>query len=158
MELPATSVLSLFDTNKEQRASFAENVLSKLRSGEVNPLNIHIQVKCLEDTLKRLLEDQEYKQFVVDEAEKYERKTFEVYNAFVTLRETGTTWDYTNCNDPEYRSRKRMLDKAKAMVEEREKFLKTVPASGMEILIADELVTVYPPAKKSTTTAVVTLK
>lgn len=50
-DLSATSILALFDTNKKQRVQFAERILESAKSGNVNPLQIHLQVRALQDVL-----------------------------------------------------------------------------------------------------------
>jgi hypothetical protein len=52
-------------------------------------------------------------------------------------------------------SRQAELDMA---IKERQSFLKGIPAQGMETLFEDELVTLYPPTKTSTTSISVNLK
>lgn len=158
MDLQATSVLSLFDTTKEQRKSFSENVIARIKSGEVNPLTIHIQAKCLEETIKGLLGNQEYKDYVLEEAQKHGGKSFEVHNAQVTIKETGLTYNYEQCNDPVHAELKLEFLNIKEGLDERESFLKKIPAKGIEIRFNDELVTIYPPSKSSTTSTVVSLK
>jgi hypothetical protein len=62
--------------------------------------------------------------------------------------ETGTNYDFSNCNDPVLVE---LEEKAKAFAEQvktRKEFLKTIDKS-MDILIGDEVVAVYPPVKTS---------
>jgi hypothetical protein len=62
--------------------------------------------------------------------------------------ETGTSYDFSNCNDPALIE---LEEKAKAFAEQvkaRKEFLKTIDGS-MDLLIGDEVVKVYPPAKTS---------
>jgi hypothetical protein len=62
--------------------------------------------------------------------------------------ETGTSYDFTNCGDPILVD---LEEKAKAFAEQvksRKEFLKTIDGS-VNILIGDEVVTVYPPVKSS---------
>jgi hypothetical protein len=62
--------------------------------------------------------------------------------------ETGTSYDFSNCNDPILVE---MEEKAKAFAEQvkaRKEFLKTIDGS-VNVLIGDEVVTVYPPSKSS---------
>jgi hypothetical protein len=159
MELSATSILSLFDSTKEQRKTFASSVLARINAGDVNPLNVHIQVKCLEDILKGLLANDEYRELVLAEMKKYGNKTFEYGNAEVSVKETGVKYNYAMCNDPIYADLQRQQLELKAQMEDREKFLKTLPGKGMDVLLeGGELVTMYPPSKSSTTSPVVKLK
>lgn len=158
-ELSVTSVLSLFDTNKEQRKEFAAAVVARMSFGTINPLNVHVQVKCMEDVIKKILEDPQYKAMVVAEAEKYGKKPFEFHNAEVAVKEAGIKYDYTSCNDLVYADLLQAYQHTETLLKEREKFLKTVPTTGMDIITEEgEVLKIYPPVKTSTTTTVVTLK
>lgn len=158
-QLSVTSVLSLFDTTKEQRRSFVDGVVNRLLFGEASALNTHIQVKCMEDIIKSILEDKQYKALVLTEAEKYGSKSFEVHNAEVMVKEAGIRYDYSNCNDPVYADLLHAHTHATNLLKDREKFLRGLPGTGIDIITEDgEGIKVYPPTKSSTTTTVVTLK
>lgn len=150
-------VLSLFDLNKEQRAELVQQTIERIANGELNPLKAHLQVKAMEDIIDQITKDKLYRDMLLDEANKY-GKTFEYGNAKFTTKETGVRYMYDQCNDPVlaelYAANDELLEKIKA----RQKFLQTVPAEGMDVRVGDELVTVYPPAKTSTTSVTVTLK
>ena len=157
-ELTTTSILSLFETTKEQRQSFALGIIDALQAGEVDPLKVHLQVKCMESIIKLLNENTIYKQSILEAAEKHGQKSFEYMNSKVEIKEMGTKYDYSQCGDPIYR---RLFDQKEFVdseVKVREKFLQTVPAKGMELVIEDEVVTVYPPSRSSTTSVAITLK
>ncbi len=67
-------------------------------------------------------------------------------------------YDFATCGCPimnDLLSQQEELTKA---IKEREKFLKTIPPQGLETLIEDEVVTLYPPQKTSTTSISVNLK
>jgi hypothetical protein len=151
------SNLSLFETTKEQRQQFCANVIDVLSEGMADPLKIHLQVKCLEDIIKQITSNAAYKDFLLTEASKY-GKTFEHHNAKFEIKEMGVKYDFTACGDPimnNLLSRQAELDTA---IKERQTFLKGIPAQGMETLFEDELVTLYPPTKTSTTSISVNLK
>lgn len=157
-DLTTISTLSLFDTNKEQRKTFVDDVLARLLFGEIDPLRIHVYVKCLEDITKNILASEPYKQMVLAEAIKYGTKGFEFGNAQITLRETGVKYDYSQCNDPKLAELYEQKFKIDLALKKREDFLKAAPIEGTQIMVDDEVVTVYPPSKSSTTTPVVSLK
>lgn len=157
-EMTTTSILSLFETNKEQRQSFASGIINALEQGEVDPLKVHLQVKCMEDIIKLLNSNSTYKFYVLDAAEKHGQKSFEYMNSKVEIKEMGTKYDYSQCSDPVYNQLDQMACSAADELKKRQEFLKTVPAKGMELKIEDEVVTVYPPSKSSTTSVAITLK
>jgi len=156
-ELTAVGVLSLLETTKEQRESFVRSIVSALDEGTADPLKIHLQVKNTEDLIKQITSDEKYREFLLNEASKY-GKTFEQYNAKFQVKETGTRYDYSVCCDSELQELQEQSDNIAEKLKARQKFLQSVPASGLEILKGDELITIYPPIKTSTTSVTVTLK
>ncbi len=157
MNITTYTDLSLFETSKTERQEFAQIVLNNAKEGLINPLKLHLQVKCLEDLIKQITSNPDYKELTLDEAYKY-GKTFEQYNAKFEIKEMGVKYDYTACGCPimnDLLSQQEELTKA---IKEREKFLKAIPTQGLETLIEDEVVTLYPPVKTSTTSISVNLK
>lgn len=157
-ELTTTSIIALFQTTKEERQSFALSLISEIESGNVDPLKIHLQVKCMESIIKLLNENTIYKKALLDAAEKQGQKSFDYHNAKFEIKEVGVKYDYSQCNDPELNGLAGAIDTLDGELKLRQKFLQAVPAKGMEVVVKDEVVTVYPPSKSSTTSIAVTLK
>src|SRR5688572_13028219 len=86
-ELTTTSILSLFETTKEQRQSFALGVVQALETGDTDPLKVHLQVKCMEDIIKLLNGNTNYKAAVLDAANKNGQKTFKFQNSKEEIKE-----------------------------------------------------------------------
>ncbi len=149
--------LSLFETTKAERQDFAQSVIKGIKDGLSDPLKVHYQVKCMEDIIKNITNDAEYKSMTLDEAAKY-GKTFDHYNAKFEVKEMGVKYDYSVCNDPVYNKLKAQLTVLEDEVKAREKYLKAIPTTGVETLLEDEVITLYPPNKTSTTTITVNLK
>jgi hypothetical protein len=160
LQAEAPSILALFETNKEQRQSFVKNVLSNIESGEANPLKIHLQVKNMEQCIKMLTDDPQYKEAVLEEAGKHGGKSFDFHNAKIEVKEVGVKYDFSNCGDAKMAKLHEELEALKKKVKDREDFLKKAPIEGTPVLDEDtaELVTIYPPSKSSTTSVAVTLK
>lgn len=156
-QLTAVGVLSLLETTKEQRESFVRSIVSALDEGTADPLKVHLQVKNTEDLIKQITSDEKYREFLLNEAGKY-GKTFERFNAKFQVKETGTRYDYSVCGDSEIMQLQEQAEKIAEKLKARQKFLQSLPASGVEVLQGDELVTLYPPVKTSTTSVTVTLK
>lgn len=159
-ELSTTSILSLFETSKEQRQSFALGVVDALQQGEAEPLKVHLQVKCMEDIIKLLNANSIYKSSVLEAAQKYGAKTFEYQQAKIEIKETGVKYDYSKCEDVVLNEMYKQQEDLDAKIKARETMLKSVSPKGM--IVTDEetgdTFTVYPPAKSSTTNVAVTLK
>lgn len=108
----ATNELKRLPENKAQIDSFKNAVIGEILSGDVNPLEVHIRLKILEDTIKAIKTDIRVKNAVMDEAYKYDKQTYLGANIAVTIRKTA---DYSN--DP-------IHTKLKADLKARETFLK----------------------------------
>lgn len=159
-QLTTTSILSLFQTNKEQRQHFVSDVLSRVFNGEVDPIKIHTQLKCAEDIIKQLTSNDQYRNSVVEAVQHYGTKSVEIHNAKFEVKETGVKYDYSMCEDPvinELLEKQSEIDKK---VKDRQKFLQTIPQKGLTVVIEEtgETFIVYPPSKSSTTNVSVTLK
>ena len=158
--LIATDIVALFKTTKDQRASFANQIIESAIDGIINPLDIHLQLKCMEDIVKQITSNQAFKDSLLDEAQKHSAKSFEYQHAKIEIKEVGPKFDYSNSNDTEYASLSVESENLAKKLKEREAFLKAIPDEGMELLDKDsgEVVTIYKPSKTSTTAVVVTLK
>jgi hypothetical protein len=157
MNIVTQTDLSLFETSKTERQEFAQAVINNAKEGILNPLKLHLQVKCLEDLIKQITSNPSYRELTLDEAYKY-GKSFEHYNAKFEIKEMGVKYDYSVCQDPVYNSLKNKLSILEDEIKAREKYLKAILPSGVETLLEDEIVTLYPPSKTSTTTISVNLK
>lgn len=156
-ELQLLQPILLADTNKQDRHLLVGNIVTQITEGLVDPIKVHLQVKALEDVVKQFNANDVYKEHLLDAAEK-NGKSFKYGNAEFSIKEMGVKYDYSNCNDPEYAE---MIDKKSRLeqdIKDREAFLKTIPTTGIDLAFDDELITVYPPTKQSTTTVVVNLK
>jgi len=151
------SILALFETNKDQRELFAQSIIADaIDHGNRNPLEMHIQLKCMEDIIKRITSDERFKAECLDIASMYEAKTFESHNAKVTIKEAGVTYDYSQCNDATLDEMEAKAEVLAEQIKGRKKLLQTIPTTGM----ADPETgcILYRAAKKSTTSISVTLK
>jgi hypothetical protein len=144
-----------------------------MESGNVDPLKIHLQTKCIEKILDELTNQDEnknkdgwqiakrYRALVLDAAEKYGQKEFEFMGSKIKISETGTKYDYSKCGDPiilDLLERQKEIDDS---VKERTKFLQSItkPITVMIGEIEDgEMITIYPPSKSSTTFITMSIK
>ena len=110
-ELTTVNILSIFETTKDQRKSFAEDIVNRLRNGEADPLKVHVQVKAMEEIIKTITDKSEktnknftlaidYNTMLLDAAEKNGKK-FQMFNAEFSVKEVGTVYNWEQCNDPE---------------------------------------------------------
>lgn len=164
--LTATSIMSLMDTTKAQRKTFAEEIINKMEAGTVNPLLIHCQVKAMENLIKQFTDEKEgkeltvaYKSLVLAEAEKNGKK-FEFHNGSFQIKEAGQKYDWSKCGDAELLQQMDVYEAMGKAIKERQDFLKTVKASGLDVVNQEtgEVSRLYPPAVSSTTTVSVSIK
>lgn len=156
-EMTTTSVITLFETDKQQRETFVRDFVARVTEGEIDPVKAHYSLKCMEQIIKGISDDSMYKVTVLDAAEKHGKK-FGYMNSEISIREAGVKYDYSKCNDPEYLELVEKLKNLNEAVKEREAWLKNIPSTGINVMIDDELVHITPPSKTSSTTVVVTLK
>ena len=157
-ELSTVNILSLFETTKAERASFVSDVISRLNDGVADAIKVHLQVKAMEDVVKSLNDNKEYKALVLDAAEKNGKK-FTYQNAEFSIREVGTKYDYSNCGDSILAADQEQLDLLAEKVKARQKFLQAIGTEGLDIITEDgEALKIYPPSKTSTTSVAVSLK
>jgi hypothetical protein len=159
MQLQTAENMAAFAVSKANREELAIQIVEAMDAGELNPLDIHYQVKAMEDFIKVLTGNSRYKDYVLTEGMKH-GKSFEFNGSKMEIKETGVKYDYSNCGDQEWSAIEVEINRRKELQKEREKFLKSVPAEGIEIVSNEtgEVIKVYPPSKTSTTSIAVTLK
>lgn len=169
-QLTATSILALFETNKEQRSDFARLIVEAIEKGEINPLKAHLQIKGMEDIISSLTVVDEKKNSNFEYAKRYRQellnvaglygKKFDLFHGKFDVKEVGTKYDYSECNDSKLLELETALEKASNELKARQKFLQNVPESGAIITDNEtgDTYTIYRPKKTSTTAVTVTLK
>jgi hypothetical protein len=146
-------------TTKEERTQVVREIFQELLEGRINPMELHIRMKCIEEVVKQLTSMPAYKAIVLDDAEKH-GKSFQYHNAKVDIREVGVKYDYSGCGNGAladlYEKQEALNDASKDL----EMYHKQLPTSGIQVVIQStgEVETHYPPAKTSTTSVAVTLK
>jgi len=158
-KLTVQSILSLFQTDKAQRATFVSDIIARLEEGSAKPLEVHLQAKAMIEIAEALIADNTYRDILLEEATKY-GKAFDYQNAKFSIREVGTKYDYSQCGDFMLSELQERSERANVVLKARQDFLKVVPTSG--VLFTDEITgetyKIYPPSKQSTTSVAVSLK
>ena len=146
-------------TTKEERTQVVREIFNELLEGRINPMELHIRMKCLEEVVKQLTSMPAYKAIVLDDAEKH-GKSFQYHNAKVDIREVGVKYDYSGCGNSTLEKRYKEQSLIDEAIKSIETYHKGIPASGIEVVnpYTGEVETHYPPAKTSTTSVAVTLK
>jgi hypothetical protein len=146
-------------TTKEERTQVVHEIFQELLNGRINPMELHIRMKCIEEVVNQLTSMPAYKAIVLDDAEKH-GKSFQYHNAKVDIREVGVKYDYTGCGNSTLNELYQKQDAINDAIKDNESYLKQLPTSGIQVLnqSTGEVETHYPPAKTSTTSVAVTLK
>lgn len=149
-ELPQTptELLTLMASTSTQIDVFSDGVIESVKRGETNPLTVLIQLRAMEKASGRILK--EIHGNLMTEAGKYPTNEFEFMGNKVTKAEHGTKYDYSNCGDPVYNQRLKIVQEATEQLKERENFLKAVKAP-FSLLDegTGEVSIISPPTKKS---------
>lgn len=144
-------------TAKEEIAEFGNKILEALDSGEIKASDIMLRFKGIskvEEYVKGKMT-----KLTLEELSKHLKGEATMNGATFTTMEAGVSYDYSACNDPIWNELSEALEKAKASLKKREDFLKAI--DGHETIAVEstgEILTVYAPARKSTTTVKITIK
>ena len=146
-------------TTKEERTQVVREIFQELLEGRINPMELHIRMKSIEEVVKQLTSMPAYKAIVLDDAEKH-GKSFQYHNAKVDIREVGVKYDYSGCGSGALADLYEKQDAINDAIKDLEMYHKQLPTSGIQVVIPStgEVETHYPPAKTSTTSVAVTLK
>ncbi len=146
-------------TTKEQRAQVVREIMDEVLNGRVNPLELHLRMKCIEEVIKQLMALEPYKAILLDEAQKF-GKSFQYQTAKVDIRETGVKYDYSQCGNSTLAQLYIDVANIETKIKNLESYHKSLPPEGIQALnhTTGELESHYPPSKISTTSVAVTLK
>jgi len=149
------STITILPGNKKEVDSYYNNAKNELLNGNRDPLIILKHLKAYESIIKSLLADEEIEDTILNEAEKYGNKTFEYAGAEFQIKETGISYDYSNCNDSEWNDLKRQEEEIKKKRKEREETLKVHKEEWGDPETGE---VIYPPVKKGKEKVILKLK
>lgn len=160
------SMLALLNSNKAQRKSFCLQIVEQVENGEVDPIQVHVFLKNIEQIFKTLTDEKtgkefatRYKDALMNAVSKEAGNSFEKYNAKFQIKEAGTKYDWSVCKDVLLNELMLTQERTEELIKERQEFLKVVPEAGFTYTDTEsgEEVTIYRPSKSSSTTVSVTL-
>jgi hypothetical protein len=159
MQLQTAENMAAFAVSKANREELAIQIVEAIDAGDLNPLDIHYQVKAMEDFIKMLTANSRYKDAVLTEGMKH-GKSFQFNGSKMQIKDTGVKYDYSKCGDPNWQLLEDQISELKDKQKAVEAHLKVLPAEGIQVLNADsgEVIKMFPPVKTSTTSIAVTLK
>ena len=138
--------------NTETIRAFADGILTALDQGEMTAMDVALRFKFFEDLIAATKE--QLRPLVVEELNNYHvGEDIVRYNGQFKVKEAGTRYDFTNCNDPEWNRLTEVITNFTNGLKAREKFLRTLtkPLTTVDEQTG-EVVTINPPVKTSTTT------
>ena len=119
------------------------------RIGETNPMEMYVRLKFMADTIAEALKSQAMQDAVIAERDKYGRFEKVTSNGAEITTASRTTRDFLTCGDTRWNALNRELDRIKAEMKDREKFLAALK-EPMTIVDPDtgEAVEVFPPMQQ----------
>lgn len=142
--------------NKTQIKSMADSsVMEIIDNGQI--LEAVELISVMEQFIKDVKANPDYLDAVRDEVAKY-GKSKETETMKIELAEVGTKYNFDVCGDPLIKELNFKLDLLESEIKERREFLKKMPSYGMETIVEDEVVKLFPPVKTSTSSYKTTIK
>ena len=143
--LSKSQVIDLFVETKDQ-----------IMSGEQSPLKTAVHLKALEELIKKLRTDEQIQDYTLEQALLENAKTFTAYGAEIQIKEMGTKYDYSTCNDSLLVGLYAEMNELKDKIKDRENMLKAI--SEKNPVISPEGEILNRPTKRSKTGLSITLK
>ena len=120
----ATGALSQMPSTATEVAKFSKLLIEAVRSGDVNPLQLIVQLHALTKVYEEVRE--EIEENVLKEAEKYPERIIERYGARIEKAETGTRYNYHTSKDIEWEQLDSEFKTIERKRKEREEFLRAL--------------------------------
>lgn len=135
--------------NHQSVTAMSMSIVDAYKSGEYDPLTLHINLTKIEEAVKRAKADKDVLRITMDELEKYGKNERTFGDCSLSISEGGVKYDYTLCGDDQLEELNRMREQIDQAIKERQDMLKKIPVSGM--VDPDTGAMVYPPARSSKT-------
>ena len=143
--LSKSQIIDLFVDTKDQ-----------IMSGEQDSLKVAVHLKALEELISKLGKDEQIQDYTLEQSLKQGEKTFSIYGAEISIREMGTKYDFSICNDSLLEGLYSQMTILKKQIKERETMLKTISEDNPAVSMDAEIL--HPPLKTSKTGLAITLK
>ena len=141
---------------KNQIKIIAQNSINELMdSGRI--LEAAEALSIMEKFIEEVRSSKAFTDYIREEVSKNGKEITNSSGAKIELAEVGTKYDFSQCGDPLLPQLMAKFETAKAMLDERKSYLKSIPSAGIDVLIEDEVVKLYPPSKSSSSTYKITL-
>jgi len=142
--------------SKSQVIDLFVETKDSIMSGNQDPLKVAVHLKALEELISKLRKDEQIQDYILEQSLKQGEKTFSIYGAEISIREMGTKYDYSICNDSLLEGLYNQMAVLKKQIKDRESTLKTIKEDKPLISLEGEILN--PPLKTSKTGIAITLK
>jgi len=152
-----SSVMQLFDADKQALIAFAASIINSVNDGHENALKVQVLLKKQEFVLEKIKEG--IKEPLKTEAVKYGEKEFDYAGTKCHYTPTATSYDFSGCGDHQLNELEAQMESLKKEIEDRKTFLKSL--NGHTTFLdktTGEVESVNPPIKKQSYGVKVTLK
>lgn len=146
--------------NKKEQENIASLLVRSVEDGDLDPIEAVVKAKSMQEVLKGFLDSPAVKENVIKECEKYGKGERPGYKtAEVQVKETGTKWDFTGCNDHVWNELSARMESLKEQLKEREAYLKTIKERKAEIdETTGEVYDIFPPVRSAGISFAITFK
>jgi len=143
-----SELLGLMASTSTQISVFSDGIIEAIKGGELNPLDVAIQLKAMELASDRIRK--ETKTELLNEVDKYPEKSFTYNGNTITKAEHGTKYNFSQCGDPMLIELEAKLAEYQKEVDDRKAFLKAIKAP-LEVFnsATGEVTFIVPPTKTS---------
>ena len=133
--------IKLLPASKKDLKAFATKIINSVLEGDVNPLELDVRLKYIEELIKTIRKDKAVKELTFEEAQKY-GKTFDFANCEIRLS-SRTTLNFKEDSEvlrleTELKARKELIKSVKDGIaiidEDTGEQIQTVSSSSTEII------------------------
>jgi len=143
-------------TKTQLRIIAQQTIFNSLETGNV--IDMADAFAKVEFLIKEIKSSPAYIDYLREEVSKYGKLHTTSSGTKMELAEVGTKYDYQTCNDSELVKLNDQLLSIENAIKERQTFLKTLPISGMDVIMeGGEVCRLYPPIKTSTSSVKCTI-
>lgn len=150
----AISTLTILPRTSNEVAAYVDAIKIEFMAGYINPLDFAIQLKSMEEIVKRLRADYDIKKAIENEAYKYTEKTIEL-NGVKVAKSERKSYVFDGCKCSRWEEAKQREIQAKTEREGIENWLKTLTVITPDMTTGEPI---NPPAYETTSIVSITLK
>jgi hypothetical protein len=141
------SMLRLMPSRVGEVATFARGIIQSVKNGDANPLEALVMLKALQLLSKEVIEQIEDN--VLNEANRYNEKTIEMYGAKIDKCDVKTEYLYETSGDSQWEELDAEIKGLTEKKKQREEFLRAIKDPVVLVTKDGEEEIVKPPVKRT---------